>query len=100
MNALGEMITSSVLTRALATVFLFMFLIAVLGVWATKTILGEPIDPVIWGTIISGAGICLTIAGINYGVNLQPAKAPGQAGAKNKNDGADQGGNIATTPNP
>lgn len=88
-----EMVTSSVLTRALATIFLFLFLIAVLGVWAIRTIQGDPIDPIIWGSIITGASICTTIVGINYGVNLQPAKGqPGQATPPK------QGGDLVTTP--
>lgn len=75
METFNKIVVSSVLTRALATVFLFLFLIAVLIVWAFKMIEGIPPDPLIWGTLISGAAICMTIIGINYGVNLQPSKA-------------------------
>lgn len=93
MEAIGSAVVSSVLTRALATIFLFLFLIAVLCVWAIRTIQGDPVDPIIWGSIITGAGICTTIAGINYGVNLQPAKLPSQKAGDTK---PDQGGDIVT----
>lgn len=69
----SELVTSSVLARALALVILALVVIAAIVVGAIELIRGEAINPIIWTIAGTGLGTALSIVNINYGVVLQPA---------------------------
>ena len=76
MNNFSELVTSSVLARALALIILALVVIAAIVVGAVELLTGQAINPIIWTIAGTGLGTALSIVNINYGVVLQPSPPP------------------------
>lgn len=74
----SELITQSVLARGLAIVFLFVLLLAAVAVAGYDLVIGHPLPQLVSTVLGGGIGYALTVAGVNYGVLLQPAQQPGE----------------------
>lgn len=75
----SELVTSSVLTRALALFVLFAVMIAAIVIAAHDLLIGQPIPPDILSLLTLGLGYALTILGLNFGVRLsEPPHASAQ----------------------
>lgn len=73
----GEMVTQSVLARALSLAVLALVMIAAIIVATVDLLSGHDI-PAVVNTILSiGLGTAATMIGVNFGVILQPAPKPG-----------------------
>lgn len=69
----SEMVTSSVLARALALFIVAVTVIVAILVGAVELLRGENVNPIIWAVAGSGVTTAWTIVSINFGVVLQPA---------------------------
>lgn len=76
MNNLTELVTSSVLARALALLVLALALLAAILVAALDFLSGKNPPVEIINFLYFGLGAALTITGVNFGVVLQPAPKP------------------------
>lgn len=56
--------------RYLATIFLFLVLVCALFIASYDIIAGKIIDPTVLTILGAGIGSCLTITGLNHGVNV------------------------------
>lgn len=72
MEAINNAVTASILTRFLANLFIFMFLVASMIVAAVQIIQGHDVSPIIMTVLGTGIGYALHVVGINQGVTLQP----------------------------
>lgn len=86
----ANMVTSSVLARALALFILFFVMILAICVGAYDLITARAIPDVV--TTIAGAGLgyAVTMLGLNFGVMLSPTPTPAAAPVA-------QGGSNGTT---
>lgn len=73
----SELVTSSVLTRALALFLLFFIMVLAAVVVAYDYLTGHAIPAELWSGLTLGLGYALTILGLNFGVRLQE-NTPGQ----------------------
>lgn len=74
MNNFSELVTSSVLARALSLLILALALLAAIAVAAFDFMTGRAVPTEIINFLYFGLGAALTITGINFGVVLTPAK--------------------------
>lgn len=80
---LSELVTSSVLARALALLILAISLLAAIVVAAIDYLSGRALPPEILNFLYFGLGAALTMTGINFGVVLQPAPKQASVGGSN-----------------
>lgn len=72
MNGLYNAVNQSLLTRMLANLFVFIVLIAALGVACFELIAYHNIDNPVSMVLGTGLGYAINLLGINQGVTLQP----------------------------
>jgi len=71
----AELVTSSVLTRALALFLLFAVMLAAIAIAAFDLMTGQAINGDVISILTLGLGYALTILGLNFGVRLtEPSK--------------------------
>lgn len=76
----SELVTSSVLLRALAIVILGLTVIAALIVGMVELLEHQAVNPIVWTIVGTGVVQALAVLNINYGVVLQPAPKPATKG--------------------
>lgn len=94
MSNFGELVTSSVLARALALLVLFLSLVAAVAVAAVDFLKNQPVPTEIINFLYFGLGAALTITGINFGVVLTPSKE------QHGSNGSTSTSSTVTTPQP
>lgn len=72
MEGLSTVVTTSVLTRLLAALFLFSLLMGGVVVAIIDLVNSNAINPIVYNLLFVGAGFCLAVLGINFGVMLTP----------------------------
>lgn len=72
MEAIKNATSASILTRFLANIFIFIFLLTAMTVAAVQIIQGHEVSPIILTVLGTGTGYALHVVGINQGVTLQP----------------------------
>lgn len=86
----SELVTSSVFTRALALIILFVVMIVAVGIAAYDLVAGIAINPDVISVLTLGLGYALTILGLNFGVRLsEPPHASAQDSAPAQEGAAD-----------
>lgn len=76
MNKFSELVTSSVLTRALALFVLFSAMIVAIVIAAYDLLTHQSIPTDVLSLLTLGLGYSLTVLGLNFGVRLQEPNQP------------------------
>lgn len=80
MDSINNAISASLLTRALANIFVFLGLCAALFVGMYEILSGQTPNPIIVSVLSTGLGYAIHLLGLNQGVTLTAVKTSDQKG--------------------